>query len=70
MVSTAEMGVQTMNKQSENGTMPIKGDQNKAQITMDELDEQELNKVTGGVSSDHESSVPNVSEIVITKVTG
>ncbi len=37
-----------MNKQSENKSTPVKGDQNKAKITKDELKQQELDKVAGG----------------------
>ncbi len=42
MVSTAEMGVQTMNKQS---------DQNKTKSAKDELNEKDLNKVSGGLTN-------------------
>ena len=48
MVSTAEVGVQPMNKPSEDKATPVKGDQNKAKITKDELSEQELQKASGG----------------------
>jgi bacteriocin-like protein len=49
-VSTVEMGVQTMNNQSGNKAMPVKDNQKKPNPTEDQLDEQELNKVTGGTS--------------------
>ena len=36
-----------MNKPSEDKATPVKGDQNKAKITKDELNEQELDKASG-----------------------
>jgi bacteriocin-like protein len=39
-----------MNKQSGNKAMPVKDNQKKPNPTEDQLDEQELNKVTGGTS--------------------
>jgi hypothetical protein len=48
MVSTAKMGVWTMNKQSENKTSLVKNDQKKPKPTKVELNEQELDEVAGG----------------------
>ena len=48
MVSTAEMGVQTMTEKSENKTTSLQGEQNKLKPAKDELSEQDLNKVAGG----------------------
>ena len=47
MVSSAGIGVQTMNEQS-GSKVSSQDDQNKAKPTKGELNEQDLNKVSGG----------------------
>jgi hypothetical protein len=58
MVSTAEMGVQTMNKPSENKATITKDDQNKAKPTKGELNEQDLSNVSGGVTAVDGGNLP------------
>ena len=63
MVSTAEMGVQTMTEKSENKTTSLQGEQNKLKPAKDELSEQDLNKVAGGLGGNlADAATPKLHE--------
>ncbi len=47
-----------MNKPSEDKATPVKGDQNKTKITKDELNEQELDKASGGAFIRYDAKLP------------
>jgi len=57
MVSPAGIGVQAMNKQSENNPS-LQDEPNKLNPAKHELDEQDLGKVSGGTHKDRDQEQP------------